>query len=458
VHLGEITNAHSDATDNTLLGITGAVFSWAGLWIFFGLLQLLPHNRTSSWASDLISGMADGEPSWYRQILLHIGSSLNGIGTSLAIVMAALFFLIGLGPIFSGRPSIFFKLAIGLAVIFWFTGEAMGQILTGMGTDPNQGPILVIFALCVMPLANVYADRAALNPRKLNGRSYLATLGLVALATVPAFIAVFPGAQSQAANQAHVYDSGAMAGMTMTLSGSSKSNKSVHVMNMAGMAGLNVVDPNWKYTGPPLPASEVALLNAVSSVEDKGHKMQTPNCMTPPTATQLLQATQYVQATTQGVAKYKNLSAAIADGYFPITDTRYPVVHYLNLKYMSTKYIFDPNHVDSLVYAFTPYGPVLVAAMYLMPGPGKGPMPFGCLVQWHAHTNLCFSLTTHQISGFLPCPPGTVYYGVTPMMTHVWLVPVPGGPLAIDPSDLQVVEAAIMAQQEGLAPSNGPIP
>jgi len=125
---------------------------------------------------------------------------------------------------------------------------------------------------------------------------------------------------------------------------------------------------------------------------------------------------------------------------------------------MSTKYIFDPNHVDSLVYAFTPYGPVLVAAMYLMPGPGKGPMPFGCLVQWHAHTNLCFSLTTHQISGFLPCPPGTVYYGVTPMMTHVWLVPVPGGPLAIDPSDLQVVEAAIMAQQEGLAPSNGPIP
>jgi hypothetical protein len=31
-------------------------------------------------------------------------------------------------------------------------------------------------------------------------------------------------------------------------------------------------------------------------------------------------------------------------------------------------------------------------------------------------------------------------------------VPVAGGPLAIDPSDLQVVEAAIMAQQEGLAP------
>ena len=38
-------------------------------------------------------------------------------------------------------------------------------------------------------------------------------------------------------------------------------------------------------------------------------------------------------------------------------------------------------------------------------------------------------------------------------MTHVWQVPVAGGPLAIDPSDLQVVEAAIMAQQQGLAPT-----
>jgi hypothetical protein len=36
---------------------------------------------------------------------------------------------------------------------------------------------------------------------------------------------------------------------------------------------------------------------------------------------------------------------------------------------------------------------------------------------------------------------------------------VSGGPLAIDPSDLQVVEAAIMAQQEGLAPTTtGAVP
>ena len=123
----------------------------------------------------------------------------------------------------------------------------------------------------------------------------------------------------------------------------------------------------------------------------------------------------------------------------PITNPNYPVVHYLNPAYMNMKDVMNPTTVDSLVYATTPYGPVLVAAMYLMPGPGNGPMPYGCLVQWHAHTNLCTSATTHQIDGFTPCAPGSYHDGSTPMMTHVWQVPVSGGPLAMDPSDLQVV-------------------
>jgi hypothetical protein len=35
---------------------------------------------------------------------------------------------------------------------------------------------------------------------------------------------------------------------------------------------------------------------------------------------------------------------------------------------------------------------------------------------------------------------------MTPEMRHVWQVPVPGGPLTINPRDQEVVEAAIMAQ------------
>ena len=241
-----------------------------------------------------------------------------------------------------------------------------------------------------------------------------------------------------------------MNGMSMTPKQHGSSTSSV---DMSGMAGLGVTDPNWKYSGPPLPASEAAELTIVSARTDLGHKMQTPNCSATPTSNQVLGATQYVQATSAAVAKYKDLSAATAAGYFPITNPSYPVVHYLNPAYMNMKDVLNPNTVDSLVYATTPNGPVLVAAMYLMPSAGNGPMPYGCLVQWHAHTNLCTSDATGIIDGFTPCPPGTHHYGSTPMMTHVWQVPVAGGPLAIDPSDLQVVQAAIMAQREGLAPT-----
>jgi len=125
-------------------------------------------------------------------------------------------------------------------------------------------------------------------------------------------------------------------------------------MDMSGMAGLGVTDPNWVYTGPALPAAQVSLLTAVGNATDAGHAMQTPNCTTPPTAAQTLGAVQYVQATTAAVAKYQVLSAAVAAGYFPITSTAYPVVHYINPSYMSDQYAMDPNHVDSLVYAFTP--------------------------------------------------------------------------------------------------------
>ena len=283
----------------------------------------------------------------------------------------------------------------------------------------------------------------------------------IALAVVPT------SAQAASSDKSSSSSSASMPGMDM--SGPNSSMKGMKMgpahgsttgsVNMAGMAGLGVTDPNWKYTGPALPAAEVAMLTTIGNRTDLGHKMQTPNCSTSPSATQILGATQYVQATSAAVAKYRDLSAATAAGYIPITDTSYPVVHYLNPKYMNQKDLLNPNTVDSLVYATTPYGPVLVAAMYLMPAAGNGPMPYGCLVQWHAHTNLCMSDATHTVDGFTPCRPGSHHYGATPMMTHVWQVPVAGGPLAMDPSDLQVVQAAIMAQQEGLAPTtSGSVP
>jgi hypothetical protein len=110
----------------------------------------------------------------------------------------------------------------------------------------------------------------------------------------------------------------------------------------------------------------------------------------------------------------------------------------------------DPEYVDGLVYAQTPSGQeVLAAAMYVLPATvHTAPMPYGALVQWHQRTAVCGpsggSATALSITGTPPCGAGSVLRP-TPYLTMVWQVPVAGGPTAIQPPDIQIVEAAVMA-------------
>jgi hypothetical protein len=462
--------ADSSVAGRGLLGGTGALLVWAAIWIFEAIIWMFPANRTGNAVTSQMSATAGGEPGWYAHLLNSFGHAFTGAGVWVAVLLAATSIVIALGPLVSNRIEVFIFLGIALSLGYWVTGEGLGALLTFGGTDLNNGPIVALIGLSLLPLVPARASEPTLAARLMSTYPLGAVLGVLGLALVPLAVAVTP-----AGTQVVVSASGSTTSSTSSLSaiasatgsGSSMPGMSMsgstsapnagggakHSMNMSAMAGLNVTDSNWKYTGPPLPAAEVNALVTSSDEQDKGHEMQTPNCTNKPTSQQVLGATQYVQAVSAAVSKYKNLSAATAAGYVPITTTNYPVVHYLNFRYMNQRDILNPNTVDSLVYATTPYGPVLVAAMFLMPGGGNGPMPYGCLVQWHAHTNLCTSDVTHQIDGLQPCNAGSTADPTTPFMTHVWQVPVAGGPLAIDPSDLQVVQAAIMAQEQGLAPT-----
>jgi hypothetical protein len=456
----------SSAAGRGVFGGTGAMVVWAAIWVFEAILWMLPFNRTGNAISSQMTTASIGEPGWYAHFLGSFGHAFMGAGVWVAVLLAAASMVIALGPFVSNRPQFYVGLGIGLALLYWVTGEALGELLTGGGTDPNNGLIVALIGLSMLPLIPQRVSEPTPAARLVALYPMGVAVSVIAVALVPLAVAVIPAssdavtlATMSPASTSHMSmampaSNSSMKGMSMTPKKDTPARGStVSSMNMSGMAGLGVTDPHWKYTGPPLPAAEVADLTTTSAITDEGHRMQTPNCDKAPTADQVLGATQYVQATSAAVAKYKYLSAAIAAGYRPITNPSYPVVHYLNTAYMNTQDMMNPNAVDSLVYATTPNGPVLVAAMYLMPNQGNGPMPYGCLVQWHQHTNLCTSDTTGLIDGFTPCRPGTHHAGPTPMMTHVWQVPVAGGPLAIDPSDLQVVEAAIMAQQEGLAPT-----
>jgi hypothetical protein len=220
-------------------------------------------------------------------------------------------------------------------------------------------------------------------------------------------------------------------------------------------AGFNTTTPNWHYTGPALAQAEANALLADGNNGPSDIQMAQSGCAPSLTAADEIGAVQYVQATSAAVSGYTTPTAAVAAGYVPASPTDYPVVTYVNPTIVAAnaaaQRTLDPQFIDGLVYATVPSGQsVLVAAMYILPSTvSTPPLPYGALVQWHQRTQVCSPQTPsptmpYQVTGSPPCAAGTMQGG-TPYVTLVWQVPVAGGPLSIQPPDIQIVEAAVMA-------------
>jgi len=83
---------------------------------------------------------------------------------------------------------------------------------------------------------------------------------------------------------------------------------------------------------------------------------------------------------------------------------------------------------ESLIYAESARGPVLLGAMYEMPSLGDpGPAIGGPLTMWHAHENVCFGLAPPAFVGLMSpfggCPVTSLTIPITPEMIHLWLIP-----------------------------------
>jgi hypothetical protein len=194
------------------------------------------------------------------------------------------------------------------------------------------------------------------------------------------------------------------------------------------------------------PAGPVTMPDASMQMAP-GMKMAGGPCTATPTKAQEAATVRLVNATWAAARKYRSLAAAEAAGFRPLTPTGKAVVHYINVaSYRATALggpVIDPSAPQSLVYANTPHGAVLAAVMYITSplSTSVPPDPGGCLTQWHVHTNLCFARL--RVVGIMnpTCPPGSVNRVTQPMM-HIWFVPIPGGPTAVDAPDAQVVMAA----------------
>lgn len=146
-----------------------------------------------------------------------------------------------------------------------------------------------------------------------------------------------------------------------------------------------------------------------------------------PTESERSAARAFYRRAVRSLGKYGDSSVAAADG-FQVGSIAGADFHAGNPEYASDGRIFDPSRPESLVYAQTSQGPVLLGAVYEMPEIGRaGPAIGGPLTEWHAHENICFALTPPAFSGLISpfggCPFGSIALPTSPEMIHVWLAP-----------------------------------
>ena len=134
-----------------VIGRRPAQAVWLVLWGSLAAFALLPASRAPGAISDMLSDGADGAPAWLAWIDTHAASALNHHGLAASIVLAILLALVAVAvylPAPALRAAI--VLAVVLAAALWLA-QGMGELFTGMATDPESGPLLALLALAFWP-------------------------------------------------------------------------------------------------------------------------------------------------------------------------------------------------------------------------------------------------------------------------------------------------------------------
>lgn len=132
-------------------GTRTARLLWLAVWGGLAWLALVPATRAPGAASRMITGMAVGQPAWLVALDSHLAAALRQSGLPTAIALAAVLAIVAVG-VYLPKPALqaSLMLAIVTGAALWIA-QGLGGILTGSGTDPNSGPLLVLLALAFWP-------------------------------------------------------------------------------------------------------------------------------------------------------------------------------------------------------------------------------------------------------------------------------------------------------------------
>ena len=145
--------------------------AWAVFWIGGGVLRVLPgQGSAATIAAELTAGV-DDVPHWLGQLKSAVAATAVGWDTGLVVGWVLVCAAVGLGGLWPGWPrSAAAGVGIGCALVFWVLGQSLGQLWSGLATDPNSGPTIILMALGLMGISDPASDaRHVQSPRGRNG-------------------------------------------------------------------------------------------------------------------------------------------------------------------------------------------------------------------------------------------------------------------------------------------------
>jgi hypothetical protein len=143
-------------------GVGGLGVAQAG--IFESAREAARAPTLAHWAGNVAYAQArgTGEPGLIAALdrFWATASAANGPALELAFaVVFALAAIAVLSPPLLAR--VLLALSIASAVVIWVVGENFGQILSGQGTDPNTGPLLILLAVAFWPLRSLREEQGS---------------------------------------------------------------------------------------------------------------------------------------------------------------------------------------------------------------------------------------------------------------------------------------------------------
>ncbi len=138
-------------------------FIWALVWSVGAMFELLPAQNSMSMLKSMITANVSGAPRWLAYVDKHAASLLNHFGASTSmnmggssgylyiLVLALVMLAIGLG-VFLGKNLRLATILLGiiLSLIFWVVGQSLGDYYTGVMTDLQTAPLIILLAVAII--------------------------------------------------------------------------------------------------------------------------------------------------------------------------------------------------------------------------------------------------------------------------------------------------------------------